>query len=74
MSQFLKGIENQTHGTVLSLTTYKSPNAYLTFPNASWSLEDLQGPAWQKESAAAIEATHLTMYFLSNFMGLLQQL
>ena len=74
LNQFLHQIDIQTYGTQLELTTYTSPNADKVYPDASWSLESLAGPAWEKEGQYALEKTHLTMYFLANFSKLLQQL
>jgi len=55
MSQFLEGIETETHGTLISLKTYNSPNAYATWSPDSertgnpWTLQGLSGSAWEAE-------------------------
>ena len=80
MEMFLNQIEAETNGTTVTLTTYSSPNAYATWTPESertgkpWTKAGLAGPAWAAEGEAALENTHLTMYFISNFLGLLQQL
>ena len=80
MEKFLINVNVVTNGTTLTLTTYSSPNAYKTWTpesertNDPWTLDALSGPAWEKESNAALKATHLTMYFLGNFVELLRSL
>lgn len=81
MVNFLGGIDTMQTGTILSLTPYNSPNSSALWTEESettgspWTLSGLaSGMAWEKESQGALSETHLTMYFLGNFLELLRNL
>ena len=81
MVNFLDGINTMESGTFLSLTTYKSPNSSAVWTEDSeqtgspWTLSSLSsGAAWNQESQSALSKTHLTMYFIGNFIELLRNL